>query len=1354
MKTIERKKLVSAFMESIRKGSLLVIGDPGTGKTWLLKQAIQKVSAEDIPHFFIQVDAIDVRSVTDFKKVLGLDNPIQDVLNYVSGGKRSILFIDALDTARGPVKQNIYIQFIELIQRKCKNWSIIASIRSYDAKHSLKLLNLFPIKSPELSEEFQLENVKYRHFFVPPLSGTEIAEFLDKNQLLSNLYQKASDKLKKLFYVPFNLWLLDTLISGDIALNRISDAQTVVQLFGLYWEFRIINKQDSEDRENILRRAAKIMVGNNSLSLWKKDLYIEGTSNTLKGLLSDQALIALSGTEQRLAFEHNMIFDYVVSRLLIQENPKYALSFLQQDQSRPIFLRPSIEYYFSRLWYSDRVLFWKVFWHFQSASKNEYIHILPIVTFVKEISCLEDFILVKDKLEKASSLYRKDYYKIINNIFRVLKVFKPSIEFPQDWVWVEMMYVVKDTLSVIFIDEFIRSLKTAVDKWDKWTVSQQEKIAVIARAILNWAWQPPKGLTNNQISLLHNMIAVWGVPLVCKTFGSGTKEAKKILSGILKRVGSSSFIIREIYSLCGEIDSIWLYDPDFVIAIYKTVFGYEEKSQGMTVMRGGILSLTSTKRQDYEGCYYILNKKFPNFLAQCPIQATKAMVEAVNIIVKRKELSKWKKKSYPIQWFQFFDIKAKYLEDRSSVWADREYRREHFKMLGDFTNYLDKLGQKNDVVSLNLIKSLLVEIARINEVAFIWKRLLRLCSKNPSVFTQLLLPLFKSTSILINRDTTYEAGEALRIGFVYLGKKDREEIENILLKLPEHIKGKNNKDRLTELRNTLLSCIPKDILSEVSKQTLNEAEKFAKIFPNEPEMKNIEFSSKPYTNIDWLKEQKANLEADSSKKILDLVAPIKSFQEKFLNGIPIKEEINGILRNVLELKKELENKDIAYDELVKQDVLTDLTSVCIRISRNDELSGESKILKLCEEVFVLAAKNQFPKYDKKYHDKFDSPHWGPSPRIEAAEGIMNLTKRKEFVTENNLKLIKDLSTDLVPAVRYNIIRRLHFLYRIAEKEMWNVAVHTAKRENTNGVLVALAVSMGVFARLKTNSVLDIFDIICKRKSIKERKASGVHNDPCVSAATQLVLLDSNKRSNLKIKVYEKSPLKYFDELQQVAISAINYLTIGFDEKEHKEINTELVRKRTRRILSRLLVSASDGFRKLYKRYGKNKWPEDRKTLAIGLYDIIDIIARWLYFSATSENRKTCLYDEQIQQYYFEIKSLINQIILVGSTKEAFLHPGTTHYLMQLCNIVIKYDPIGVIRITEALCKASEMHGYALDSMAIGEVVKLVEVYIADFKEILQDKRNILSLMNILNIFIKAGWPGAIKLAIRLDEIWR
>lgn len=139
---IKREKLVSCFVTLVKKGHLLIIGNPGSGKTWLMTNVAKKLSEENIPNLIIRADSIQVDSISDFKRVLGIDNPIEEALNYISGSKRSILFIDALDAARSEAKQSIYRQFINLVLTRCKDWFIVASIRT-----SKRYNNFCPLKS-------------------------------------------------------------------------------------------------------------------------------------------------------------------------------------------------------------------------------------------------------------------------------------------------------------------------------------------------------------------------------------------------------------------------------------------------------------------------------------------------------------------------------------------------------------------------------------------------------------------------------------------------------------------------------------------------------------------------------------------------------------------------------------------------------------------------------------------------------------------------------------------------------------------------------------------------------------------------------------------------------------------------------------------------------------------------------------------------------------------------------------------------------------------------------------------------------------------------------------------------------
>jgi hypothetical protein len=57
-------------------------------------------------------------------------------------------------------------------------------------------------------------------------------------------------------------------------------------------------------------------------------------------------------------------------------------------------------------------------------------------------------------------------------------------------------------------------------------------------------------------------------------------------------------------------------------------------------------------------------------------------------------------------------------------------------------------------------------------------------------------------------------------------------------------------------------------------------------------------------------------------------------------------------------------------------------------------------------------------------------------------------------------------------------------------------------------------------------------------------------------------------------------------------------------------------------------------------------------------------------------------------------------------------------------------------------------------MAMREVVKLVESILADYRDKVQEESSIINLLGVLDAFVEAGWPEALNLVWRLDEIYR
>jgi hypothetical protein len=92
--------------------------------------------------------------------------------------------------------------------------------------------------------------------------------------------------------------------------------------------------------------------------------------------------------------------------------------------------------------------------------------------------------------------------------------------------------------------------------------------------------------------------------------------------------------------------------------------------------------------------------------------------------------------------------------------------------------------------------------------------------------------------------------------------------------------------------------------------------------------------------------------------------------------------------------------------------------------------------------------------------------------------------------------------------------------------------------------------------------------------------------------------------------------------------------------------------------------------------------------------------------------------------------------------------------MQYLNGVIKYDPEYVVNMAYKVVNSSKSSNYNLDPLAIREVVKLVDTLLANYRDKFQNSNSLKDLVKLLDIFADTGWPEALELVWRLDEIYR
>ena len=175
------------------KQSLVVIGDPGAGKSGALHELATMLQRENRDVVFLAADRLDEW----LKGELGLDYELAEVLENWSGDQPGLLLIDALDAARGSGALQV---LRDLVSRVATNqgsrWRVVASIRIFDLGYSQDLQRIFRRGVGEPGpQEFQDGTFSVRHIKVPRFSPDELREIRAQSAELDAFFTTATPPL-------------------------------------------------------------------------------------------------------------------------------------------------------------------------------------------------------------------------------------------------------------------------------------------------------------------------------------------------------------------------------------------------------------------------------------------------------------------------------------------------------------------------------------------------------------------------------------------------------------------------------------------------------------------------------------------------------------------------------------------------------------------------------------------------------------------------------------------------------------------------------------------------------------------------------------------------------------------------------------------------------------------------------------------------------------------------------------------------------------------------------------------------------------------------------------------------------
>ncbi len=1349
---IDRKKLIKSLKDFASQGNGVVIGSPGVGKTYLLKELRQSLKADKTPHLFLRIDQLGDGKSETLQEELSYEGDLIEKLKSVPASReKSVLLFDAFDAARNEQTRKRFLRLIRRAVHELKeSWNVVVTVRTYDAKKSQDLLDLFSNPyNTDLSPYYsKSKEILCRHFTIPPLNEDEIRQVFNQIPRLESIYQSGSQDFKNLLANPFNIWLLEKILKTSQDVPDFSQIRSEVQLLDLFWQRRIEGSNDADARSFILTKIAHQMVEESSLTVRRGyiyeslDLDKEARLTAWNALLSDEILSKTSSAGQRIAFSHNILFDYAISILFIEDSPQKLVSFVLQEPSRPLFLRPSLTYFFTRLWYNTSENFWSTFWHIlpsnQSVHLRLFARLIPTSVIANEARKTTELTPLLERLQKRESIANEAMMRLLQSI-RALKI-------KRDELWIDFFDQVLPPyhadfawdLAVITSDILERAIKTE-------NMTIRDTCGRVGRRLLGWVWQERKTSDNDWYNRFGSS---WAVPLVAKTYGTNPKESRPLLKKVLDLTQESKFPIKFLWWLTEHVDEIWTFDPKFVALVYRTVFTYSETSTEQTSLSSGpVLPLTSNRRQDYDSCQSRLIMHFSRFLEAKPLVAAQAAIQSLNSFIIQKhivgDLREERTMKDLEEIFEFRGKSAYFVPDNSHIW-DEARHNESIKIADSLFTFIADLDKSKDFS----LDSLLDVFCDHVQVAFFWKRLLKTAAQSPEVFAPHLFEICIAKPIQKSREVLHELGLFLEAAASKFTPDQLRQIENAILELPSEATNEDESKDFERRRNRLIARISKDLIqTQEAKEIWKEMEQKDQVPRNDP-LFSFKSSRVPYSEEMLLQDQGVDTTKPENQELQRLFGALNKFNSEWLNEVPNATATKLIFPPLHEAYTAVKGNTKA-DKKVIDSLWYKLTACIAILGRISNL--EDKQFSFCRQVFLEAARHELPKPDSS-NAQSNTPMYSPFPRHDAVQGLLRFAARRPDA--EMLGAIESLASDPVSSVRMVAATELFLIYDKEPEKFWKIVEYRATHEGTHVVQKYLYYTLTKVAALKKENedkTIHVMDKMLKR--ILPESA-----DPKDSLIALLMWLAIDRENSWSLKTIKDTflsdPVRFANPLNR----AVSYVIKNYVVP--KNLETSEGRKKIQRAikwLEQAVDAVSPAIQKLCKTFSNTK--EEQKKLH-ATYQVIDGVVMDLYLEVAYENKTSKKPAEKIPdklrcRFYNEVKPLMERIIDFARDEEnGVMFAPTAHRFMQLLASFLSCNPKEVLHLAAGVARSSEPSGYNLDSLAVTEVVKLVETVLADHRSEVREGDSLEDLLNLLDIFAKTGWPDALRLVWRLDEIFR
>lgn len=1321
---IRRQRLIKSVFEFIQTDNGLLIGNHGYGKSFLLEELQRLCRRQKVPCIIIRIDQLINGEDENIGRELKTGQQWLEAIlkqSLPKSNKKGILIFDAFDTAKeAQLKQTILKQIQKSIKTLNPQWNILVSVRSFDAAKSQQLQQMFPLENMS-------NNISCRHFEISKLSIEELTEAIKDDKKISQIYKKANHELKELLRIPYFLILLEKSLKQPTNPNikEIIQIETEEQLLSFYWN---TTAKDTTAKDTFLEKLTTLLADRESLNIERSAILNDFNSEIFDDLCSKGIITENSVNGLRIAYTHNILLDYAISRYIIPSEKDELIHLMNKKQKLPFIFPQAFIYFYSRLWKRNPSVFWDHYYYIKEQDSPHFrLFHQTIMNYVAAVL----YSTPKDLTPLFQQHQTKEAQgQIVNKLLEAFRFINKGILRKKDY---DFLLFVSQRMHWVFLWELGQQISTGIRNLKEENIIESEQGKLLSEAACNyWEYVLDERMNNCSYKELIDRNSQFGIGNLCAIFNLRKTKVKKLITKTLLLLREEDFPIITFRNLANNITHLFTIDATFAIAIFKKMCYHKEDSKRETFFGSPVISLRSTRNQDYGTIFHMLESEFATWLELDPKSALPLGIELLNKYSTDQHWASYDKSRLPVKINNisgYFTL--------AGCYEDINDHEEHG--MGSFGAHIfewfTKLANDSEKATLYSLLNIFVQKAHTCNA---WRRFIRLIAAHPQLLSVFGYELLINEIVLTSEHTTHEAGALINAVWPYLKMQQKRTIENIILRIKATGQYKKSNQYQLNTINRLLNCIPENKVVLAASRNFLKGHKPVK---NKPSYRGITAADiVPRTVEEKMQYDGFNPADEKDVKAFAVLNSLKAFSDRIkTKNTPVtQKDLKAIFPILEQLFAQVKSAQWSNEriEFAHDNAINTAISLIVR----SKLKLNETHLKLFKNAVLHYLSK--PTYQKREYSNGTTAtliFHNQNPRQEAAHAAVSLLciRSIDGLADKLIELVDDND----PFIRYEVLQGVTWYWHHQRSSFWKIILHRAQVEQDGLCLIGIikAVFYTNIIKENTASVEKVVrNLLPTFLSLSGNKVSELWQ----SYVSILLHLKIYYNSATATKIISRNLGNNYMS-NRLVITIIKILD-PHDIQNNKEGYLE----RYGGLIALLENVVDNRFAIL-----NNKGPAAENLKED--FEIIDLIVREIYFAITGgrgKNRNPNGLDIDRRGFYKSMKPVLSKVVENSSTLfTGFIVASTAYNFTQLLNFVFEFDPEYVLHLAFRIVNYASKAGFTYDQMTLTEIIKLTERVLTDYPTLLNKGENFNNLIAILDQFVNSGWTEALELTWRLKE---